>query len=403
MKFNKWTVGLAAVGAISLTSAARADDAPKMSQLNIAESGTTISGYIDVAAQYNAGNVGEMGYTDIPAGTSSDKVDSFSLNTFDIAIDKPQDDSPWAAGYHGELEFGQDLVYSGYPSSSSSSSSGYGYAVRQAYVVVRTPVGNGIDWKVGVMDDIIGYESNTDGANPNYTRSIGYFYEPTTLVGMIGSYKVNDMITVQAGLAENWTGYSGNSEVSSKTFAGAIALTAPDSWGWAKGATLNLGALVNPYKYGTDNYYVGLTVPTPISALKMGYAFDLYSDADSGYGNPHNNSGWVLGMYGCYQATDKLSLNLRGEYYDFADGEGPYFAANYPYNQRGNGLGEEITATVQYNLWANVISRVEFRWDHVDSGNAFGVGGNSSSESFSGYTDPNSNSFLLAVNLIYTF
>ena len=31
-----------------------------------------------------------------------------------------------------------------------------------------------------------------------------------------------------------------------------------------------------------------------------------------------------------------------------------------------DGKGEELTATVQYNLWANVISRVEFRWDHAD-------------------------------------
>jgi len=399
MKFNKWTLGLAAVGAVSMTSAVRASE-----PLNTALSSTTISGYIDVGAQYNAGNVGNSGneqVTDVPAGTSSDKVDSFSLNTFDIAIDKPQDDSPWAAGYHGELEFGQDLVDSGYGSGDFST-------VRQAYVVVRTPVGNGIDWKFGVMDNIIGYESNTDGANPNYTRSIGYEYLPTTLVGMIGAYKVCEEITVQAGLAENWTGNSSNigsdraaTSVSSKSFAGAIALTAPDSWGWAKGATLNLGALLNIYKGGVNNFNASLTIPTPVSALKVGAAFDVYSDADSNsFDNPHNNSGWIAGLYGTFQATDKLSLNLRGEYYDFSDGEGPYYNDEI---HPDNGLGEEVTATLQYNLWANVISRVEFRWDHVDQGNAFGAGRLSSSEFSSGFTDPNSNSFLLAVNLIYSF
>ena len=34
-----------------------------------------------------------------------------------------------------------------------------------------------------------------------------------------------------------------------------------------------------------------------------------------------------------------------------------------------NGKGEELTATVQYNLWANVISRAEIRWDHAFTNN----------------------------------
>ena len=51
MKFNKWTVGLAAVGLVSLTSAARADEKP--SAVQTALSNTTISG--DVSASANVG------------------------------------------------------------------------------------------------------------------------------------------------------------------------------------------------------------------------------------------------------------------------------------------------------------------------------------------------------------
>ena len=49
MKFNKWTLGLAAVGVVSLASAARADE--KMNALQTALSNTTISGY--VSASFN--------------------------------------------------------------------------------------------------------------------------------------------------------------------------------------------------------------------------------------------------------------------------------------------------------------------------------------------------------------
>ncbi len=109
MKFNKWTLGLAAVGAVSLTSAVRADEA-KIIPLQTALSNTTISGYVDTAVQYNAGNVGPIGDSYTPAGLSSEKVDSFSLNDIDVAIDHPLDSTPWAAGYHIDLNWGKDSL-----------------------------------------------------------------------------------------------------------------------------------------------------------------------------------------------------------------------------------------------------------------------------------------------------
>ncbi len=392
MKFNKWTLGLAAVGAVSMASAVRADEAPKMVPLTTALSSTVISGYVDVAAQYNMGNYSTA--AGVPAGTAANKVDNFSLNNVVISFDKPEDESPWASGYHIDLNAGTDAVGLGFGQNvvSARSSGTAALAIRQGYVIVRTPVGNGIDWKIGVQDDIIGYEGNTDGGNPNYTRSVGYFVEPTTLLGLIGSYKITDAVTVQAGIADATTPLNGFGPVpnqiqaSDKTIAAAVAFTAPDSFGWAKGATLNLGTLLNIDAGGQDNFYAGLTVPTPMSALKVGASFDLVSDNNQTAANANNDSGYVVGLYSSFQATDKLAFNLRGEYYDLAGGTTTYA----PYATT-NGKGEEVTATLQYNLWANVISRAEFRWDHADSGTAFSNTG--------GCAD----SFLLAANLIYTF
>jgi hypothetical protein len=388
MKFNKWTLGLAAVGAISLASAARADE-QKLVPLNTAVSSTVISGYVDVGAQYNLGNYS----TDagVPAGTSSSKVDNFSLNNLTISLDKPQDETPWASGYHADVNIGSDAVGLGF----NGRRAAIGAAVRQAYVALRTPVGNGIDWKVGAMDDVIGYEGNTDSSNPNYTRSVAYSIEPTTLVGALGSYKIIDPVTVQAGLADATSPY--RSTASDKTFVGAVAFTAPDSFGFLKGATLNLGTLLNIDKGGQDNYYAGVTIPTPLSALKFGAAFDLVSDNNAGPGNSQNDSGWIVGLYGSYQATEKLSFNVRGEYFDL---EGNPLAATPTSGSSvyggTDGKGEELTATIAYSLWANVTSRAEFRWDHIDSGSAFG------NPDAVGHT-PNADAFTLALNLIYTF
>jgi len=397
MKFNKWTLGLAAVGAVSLASAVRADEAPKLVPLNTALSNTTISGYVDVGAQYNMGDYGPGAGQ--PAGTAGNygfgnKVDNFTLNSVDVTFDKPEDESPWASGYHIDFNAGTDAVGLSLNGPQGASASGTAaVAIRQAYIVLRTPVGNGIDWKVGVMDDVIGYEGNTDSANPNYTRSVGYFIEPTTLLGLIGSYKITDAVTVQGGVADATTFGLNNS--SDKTIVAAVAFTAPDSFGWAKGASLNLGALLNVEPGGQYNYYAGVTIPTPMSALKVGASFDLVSDNNQSASNPHNDSGFVIGMYSSFQATDKLSFNVRGEYFDLTGGTTLYTPANY-LDPLTDGRGEEITATIQYNLWANVTSRVEFRWDHADSGAAFG-------NSYTGTSFPNGDSFLLAANLIYTF
>jgi hypothetical protein len=398
MKFNKWTLGLAAVGAVSMASAVRADDAPKLVPLNTAVSSTVISGYVDVAAQYNMGNYGPFAASGgVPVGTAGNfivpgfinKVDNFTLNDVDIALDKPQDESPWASGYHIDLNLGTDAVGLGFNNLRAEGTGAV--AIRQGYVVLRTPVGNGIDWKIGVQDDIIGYEGNTDGANPNYTRSIGYSVEPTTLVGMIGSYKITDAVTIQGGIADATSPaaglFGGGLPTSSdKTLAAAVAFTAPDSFGFAKGATLNLGTLLNLEKGGQDNYYAGITMPTPMSTLKVGAAFDLVSVANEAPGNSQNDSGYIIGIYGSLQPTDKLAFNLRAEYYDL---EGAFFN---PYGGfTGDGKGEEVTATVSYNLWANVTSRAEFRWDHLDQGTTF-------SDNHS-----NADAFMLALNLIYTF
>jgi Putative beta-barrel porin-2, OmpL-like. bbp2 len=172
MKFNKWTLGLAAVGVVSLASAARADE--KMSSLQTALSNTTISGY--VSASFNWA-VYPGNYQDSPAGyipfQGINKENGFNLDVVKLSISKPQDESPWASGYQVDLLFGPDAV--GYNTSANAYSGYSDFAIKQAYVSLRTPIGNGIDWKIGVFDSPLGYEVFDAGSNPNYTRSWGRF------------------------------------------------------------------------------------------------------------------------------------------------------------------------------------------------------------------------------------
>jgi hypothetical protein len=387
MKFNKWTLGLAAVGVVSLASAARADET---NMLMTANSSTTISGYVDVAAQFTPQSTGAT-----PNYYYGQPGNSINLNVVDIAIDHPEAATPWAAGYHVEFFVGP-----------VAQAMGLNNDIRQAYITLNTPVGNGIDWKIGIFDTIVGYESTTSGNNPNYTHSYGYNMEPTTHTGLLGTYVINSVATVVAGVAD--TAYQGSGFYNVGTpsaglyqpsVMGGVTLTAPDSFGWAKGATwsadiINTSGNVNgtppPASYnggGATTYYTGLTLPTPIAALKFGASFDYLNARDV------SANEWDAALYSTYQFNDKLSLNLRAEYF-----EGKPLNTGGAYTGGGPGFpgndAQELTATVQYALWANVLTRLEVRWDHSNSTGYPYVSNTGGTQQ---------NAFLLAAQAIYTF
>lgn len=53
MRVNKWTLGLAAVGLVSLPAVMQAEE--KLSPVQTLVSGTTIGGYVSSSAQWNCG------------------------------------------------------------------------------------------------------------------------------------------------------------------------------------------------------------------------------------------------------------------------------------------------------------------------------------------------------------
>jgi hypothetical protein len=352
MKINQWTLGLAAVGVVSLASAVNAEE--KMNALQTALSATTISGYVDTSIEWSDNDYtgGSFPLT-IPFRSPTSKSDGFNLNVVKLSLEKAMDESEWASGYKVDLLFGPDAV--GY----NSAGGGGDLAIKQAYVALRTPVGNGIDWKVGVFDTIIGYEVFESGNNPNFSRSWGYSIEPTQHEGVLATYRVNDMIALAAGVANTLTPGIGTRDTSNgdasgywdKTWMGSIAITAPDDAGFLSGSTL-YGGVVSGFAGGgvnQDNYYVGGTMNTPVTGLKAGVALDYVTDL---FGTDDLDA-WTVAGYLSFQATEKLSLHGRVEYGEVD----------------GLGLDGEIlsaTATAQYDLWANVISRLEVRWDDAE-------------------------------------
>lgn len=397
-----WTSALVTAGVISAPSVLQAEEAAQQPVMTALQS-TTLSGYVDTSAivLFGSGNG-----TALPGRSfdGSSKQNGFNLNVVSLAIEKPLDDSNWSAGYRAQLLFGPDANTLGSLSTLGASSGDF--AVKNAYVSLRAPVGHGLDFKVGVWDTVIGYEVFEAGNDPNYSRSYGYYLEPITHTGVLASYKVSDWLSVNGGVANGLSdrsvinrindraGYNRAGAATSDilSYLGSVALTAPESMGFLKGATLyggimDMGIADDPWgNKDMLNFYGGATIPLGTTKLALGAAYDYRANGlfDGSYEN-------AVSGYLTYQVTEKLKLNGRGEY-----ATGSATPLGSPIGAFGVSTGEHVellgvTGTLDYSLWANAITRLEFRWDHTLSGPGVFLDGTKE------------NALSVALNVIYKF
>jgi hypothetical protein len=365
MKFNKWTLGLAAIGVVSLASAsqAKADGAPEQpTYMESATKGISISGYVDTSVEWAMYPGTERSANSTMSAIpfrGGNKQDGFNLNVVELNFEKPLDEAPAASGFKVSLLAGPDAVNYNIVDPNNVASATDGFAIKQAYISLRAPVGNGIDFKIGVFDTIIGYEVFEAGSNPNFSRSWGYYWEPTEHEGVLASYKINDNISVSLGVANTLSsGITARTERNPgsfddfwcKTWMASITLTAPQDWGFLGGSAAYIG-IVDGFNLGlTDdqlNFYAGAVVNTPVAGLTAGIAYDYVDRGlSTGFDDVVNN----LGIYTSYKITEKLSVHGRYEY--------GWFATDTALDDH---CYWGLTGTIQYDIWQNVISRLEIR------------------------------------------
>lgn len=409
MKLNGWTLGLLTTGLVSLPGVLQAEEKP--SSVLTAITPTTLSGYVDTSAQWNmgSGNANVPGY----AWNSSSKADGFNLNVVKLSLEKPVDPADaWGAGYKVDLLAGPDA--SAFNTKSPVATGNSDFAVKQAYVALHAPVGNGLDFKLGVWDTIIGYEVFESINNPNVTRSYGYTMEPTTHTGLQAAYQINEMLSATVAIANTYgpsingraflgaenvaAGTQGPKAESFKTYMGSLTFTAPTNWGALAGSTIT-GCIINGYDpaiggaagtagngFDETSFYIGATVNTPVTGLKAGVCYDYAALETQPIGGP-DTTGYAnaVGGYISFQATEKLSFYGRGEYASST------YAATF-----GARKVCELTATAQYDLWKNVLSRLEFRWDHSATGSPAYGGTTAGSPTLD-------NSYILLADIAYKF
>jgi len=344
MKMNKWTVGLAAAGMISLASVAQAQDGGTLSTPKLGTS--TLTGYVSTSYHWAIGKD--------PSQTSTQqdaREDRFSVDVVSLTLASAKTEGDWGAGYNVQMWLGKDA-----DNLNLGGGGGEGNELKNAYLSLNLPIGDGVNLDFGRFDTILGYETIDVNTNAHYTHSGGYAIEPTLHEGLKAQYQVSDNVGVQLLMANtiDATADSASGNTQRKTYGFALNMSAPDSFGTLGGSTLDI-AWINGDENGqtasgsVSNYYMGLTVPTGIDKLSAGLAWDV-REAEGGKGQSDSS----VALYFQYAVSDQTTLNVRGERIN----DGP--SANEGTDSW------DLTTTVTYQLWDGVMSRLEYRLTTLD-------------------------------------
>ena len=218
------------------------------------------------------------------------------------------------------------------------------------------------------------------------------YWELAPGLNNVGSYQVSDDLDIGLGAANTAFGSAMNgAQATSGKYAGLAKLnyTLPDSMGLLGGNTINLayidgegqsGKTSQPGNSATkkQHLYAGIRDIGLSEDLTMGLAYDL----DKAVGAATNDN-WALHTYLSYALNAKATLRFRYGYVDAPD----VYYGNMDSTAGVGFQGDSYTTTLEYKLWENVLSRVEWRRDVSD-----GITGAGSKDADSIY-----------VNLVYSF
>jgi len=309
------------------------------------------------------------------------------FNYFHLAVEKPEKD--WGVGIRVSGDFGRggellrEATLWGTRLQDEPSAE-----LREAYITTTIPIGEGIGVKGGLFVTTLGTEilPNPGAYNDNISRSFLFnFGIPLRHLGMLFSYPVHKLFSVNAGVVTGWDNPHDNNRQPSGMWG--FSFTPADQF-----------ALVSSFIYGPEQFHksgnkrftmshVATIKPFDPLALIVEYTYGHEDKASLGSTRDATWQG-VAGIVS-YGWTDRFSTALRGEF--FKDSDGARLAGNFFGTHADQTVGE-ITLTGSYKFTKMFLGRVEVRQDWSD-------------ERFfkTSATRADKNQTTLAAQLIYTY
>jgi hypothetical protein len=273
-----------------------------------AATATILSGYVQTSYFDNLEN---------PSGGQNagylwnTRNNNFSINKVKLTLASPavQTDK-WDAGYRLSLLAGEDAPIL----NSNSGTTGFDY-LREAYVELNIPIGNGLDVRAGDMISLLNYESGDGGAaNENFSQGYQWYYTgdgPETGVQLSYDFTkwFNAKVRIEDGL------YAGAySSRNRKGFMGSLNFK-PTSPAWIR--LLGFGG----EGVGTEDADGGEILAGWQITKKLGTGFEgdwFHLVSESGpSGDLYSGGVWAW-----YDFTSQLGLAFRGEFLNDPEGAG---------------------------------------------------------------------------------
>jgi len=305
----------------------------------------------------------------------------FLFNMGELMLEKVASaDSP--AGIRFKIGAGKDA---GFLASTEGLGASNQFDIVEGYVEYLAPVANGIDFKVGKMATLAGYEVIESKDDWSYSRSLLFTWAiPLTHTGVRATYAFIDQLSLTLGYVNGWNMINDNNN--GKSFEGQLNAN-PTSW---------LNVIVNAYygpelgtagpnTSGAQRYVVDVCGTVSVSTWKFGINYDSGDDQELGpptakdpHGSPDNWGG--VAVYVKDQLTRWYAPSIRAE--TFRDGTGGvsgFLAAspsglppNTGFTIDNDGLTQagkihlwEVTFSNEFRINDNLLFRAEFRHDRA--------------------------------------
>ncbi|MDD5262647.1 MAG: outer membrane beta-barrel protein [Methylacidiphilales bacterium] len=373
--------------------------------------GVRLNGYVDVGYTYNF--IGAGSQVTNRFSQDSHSAGDFNVNAVKLTLEKPlSDKNELQAGFRVDAMLGEDAAADANDNYSTALLQGLngdgtqGHAssffVEQAYVTIRVPYGNGIDFKVGKQVSWLGYEAVERPSNLNITYG-NLFQNMTPLsgTGVSAEYKFCDIVDAGLKVTNGWDadtnggqsfdigtpvndGYAIEAKLNIKNKAGNANIQQSVFYTWDSSYLITRDQGVAQYNNGNAVVYDvwGNWAPKCTrDKLLLGFNTDLgFAEIDSW---PHANdttttTWWGAALYAKYQFNSIYSLAARADYIH-TDDSGQKFGAGYPTNGGGSaqnfggylaGYNNEdiwsLTLTNGFNIVDNLLLRAEYRVDIGD-------------------------------------
>ncbi len=335
--------------------------------------GVQLSGYVDSIYSYNFNAPDSLANN--TARVFDRHPNSYNINAAELVFQKPVS-ADSRVGFRTDLFMGNDsevITSTGLGSTTDE------FDLEQAYAEVLIPTSNAvpglndIDLKVGKFVTMNGAEVIESKDNWNTSRSLLFgFAIPFTHTGMRGTYTFNNGWDIAVGAVNGWdvTDDTNNGKTI-ETHVGFNNIALPGD----SSLTVALQGYFGPEQAGNDHSYRSLfdTVviyKTPWKPLTLMYNYDyanesdLLTDPNSTKATLVDSANWQgHAVYGRIDINDQWSVSSRYEYFEdnnhqrittIAAGATP--ADNY----------WEITGTLEYRPWKNIITRLEYRHDDAN-------------------------------------